>query len=139
MLVTLEVFYEFYLRGFNMEKMDLYKSDATRFLVDQGAQRPDPPFTACPGLGESAALDIVEARKGREFISIEGVCRRLPQGVQIPHRPAQIHGGRWTAFRTPASSPCSDRVPDSSKLPGMAAVPPPFLYSLPLDIGVLIW
>ena len=71
MLVTLEVFYEYYLRGFQMAKMDLYRSDATRFIVDQENNALIPPFTACPGLGESAALSIVEARKGREFISIE--------------------------------------------------------------------
>ena len=79
MLVTLEVFYEFYLRGFNMEKMDLYKSDATRFLVDREHNALIPPFTACPGLGESAALDIVEARKGREFISIEEFAAACPK------------------------------------------------------------
>ena len=79
MLVTLEVFYEFYLRGFNIAQMDLYKSDATRFLVDEAHNALIPPLTACPGLGESAALSIVEARKGREFISIEEFSNSCPK------------------------------------------------------------
>ena len=79
MLVTLEVFYEYYLRGFQMAKMDLYRSDATRFIVDQENNALIPPFTACPGLGESAALSIVEARKGREFISIEEFSNACPK------------------------------------------------------------
>ena len=79
MLVTLEVFYEYYLRGFQMAKMDLYRSDATRFIVDQENNALIPPFTACPGLGESAALSIVEARKGREFISVEEFSNACPK------------------------------------------------------------
>ena len=79
MLVTLEVFYEYYLRGFQMAKMDLYRSDATRFIVDQENNALIPPFTACPGLGESAARSIVEARKGREFISIEEFSNACPK------------------------------------------------------------
>ena len=59
--------------------MDLYYSDATRFLVDREHNALIPPFTACPGLGESAALDIVEARKGREFISIEEFAAACPK------------------------------------------------------------
>ena len=34
MMVTLEVCYEFYLRGFQFEDIDLYRSDATKFLMD---------------------------------------------------------------------------------------------------------
>ncbi|MBR1780197.1 MAG: PolC-type DNA polymerase III, partial [Oscillospiraceae bacterium] len=79
MLVTLEVFYEFYLRGFQMGKMDIYRSDATRFQVDEANNALIPPFTACPGLGESAALDIVAAREGREFISIEEFSAACPK------------------------------------------------------------
>ncbi len=79
MLTTLEVFYEFYLRGFTMAKMDLYRSDATKFLVDEENNALIPPFTSCPGLGESAALSIVEARKGKEFISIEEFSNSCPK------------------------------------------------------------
>ena len=36
LLTTLEVCYEFYLRGFEFASMDLYRSHATKFLVEDG-------------------------------------------------------------------------------------------------------
>jgi DNA polymerase-3 subunit alpha (Gram-positive type) len=36
MLVTLEVVYEFYLRGFTFERMDIFRSQATRFVHGEG-------------------------------------------------------------------------------------------------------
>jgi DNA polymerase-3 subunit alpha (Gram-positive type) len=81
MLTTLEVAYEFYLRGFHFERIDLYESDATRFKVVPDGLRP--PFKAISGLGETAALDLVNCRKsGRRFISIEEVqaaCTKVSQ------------------------------------------------------------
>ncbi len=68
--VTLEVCYEFYLRGFRFEPINIYESDATRFVL-KGEDALIPPFTAVRGLGETAALDTVEKRKGKEFISVE--------------------------------------------------------------------
>ena len=69
MLTTLEVVYEFYLRGFEFAPIDIYESDALRFRIKDGKILP--PFVAVSGLGETAALDIVEGRKGKHFISIE--------------------------------------------------------------------
>ncbi len=66
---TLEVCYEFYRRGFHFKTIDIYRSEATRFVIDGDALIP--PFTSVRGLGESAALDTVEKRQGKEFISIE--------------------------------------------------------------------
>lgn len=42
MLTTLEVCYEFYLRGFTFDRMDLYKSEAIHFTMDEerGTLRP---------------------------------------------------------------------------------------------------
>ncbi len=70
LLTVLEVAREMYARGIKCLPVDLYKSDATRFLIcDDGIL---PPFTALQGLGAAAAKNIVEARKsGEEFISIE--------------------------------------------------------------------
>ena len=60
MLVTLEVCYEFYLRGFSFEPIDLYRSHATKFLMDGEKGTLLPPFSALPGLGEAAAESIVD-------------------------------------------------------------------------------
>ena len=79
MLVTLEVCYEFYLRGFTFETIDLYRSDATKFLMDPEKGSLLPPFTAIPGLGETAALSIVENRQGRTFISQEELLAACPK------------------------------------------------------------
>lgn len=79
MMVTLEVCYEFYLRGFTFEPIDLYRSDAVKFLIDEEKKSLLPPFTAIPGLGESAAYSIVENRVGRQFISQEEVLLACPK------------------------------------------------------------
>ena len=68
--VTLEVCYEFYLRGFRFEPISIYESEAVRFLP-KGEDALIPPFTAVRGLGETAAVDTVEKRQGKDFISIE--------------------------------------------------------------------
>ena len=78
LMVTLEVCYEFYLRGFHFDTIDIYKSDATRFLVTENGLLP--PFVTVHGLGESAALDTVEKRRGKTFISVEefaNTCSKL--------------------------------------------------------------
>ena len=77
LLTTLEVVYEFYLRGFSFLPISLYESDATRFRVLDGKLLP--PFVAISGLGESAALDLVEGRKGKNFLSIEEVAAACPK------------------------------------------------------------
>ena len=79
MLVTLEVCYEFYLRGFTFEGIDLYRSDATRFLMEEEKKSLLPPFVSIPGLGETAALSIAEQRKGRTFISAEELADACPK------------------------------------------------------------
>jgi len=71
MLVTLEVCYEFYLRGFNFARMDVFKSHATNFLPDEERNALIPPFTSIAGLGETVGLDIMEKRQGKQFLSIE--------------------------------------------------------------------
>jgi DNA polymerase-3 subunit alpha (Gram-positive type) len=69
LMTTLEVCYEFYRRGFHFDTIDIYRSDATRFLVTENGLLP--PFTSVHGLGEAAALDTVEKRRGKDFISVE--------------------------------------------------------------------
>ncbi len=71
MLVTLEVVYEFYLRGLHFTSMDIMRSHAVNFLVDEERRALIPPFTSIAGLGETVGWDIMEKRKGQQFMSIE--------------------------------------------------------------------
>ena len=77
LLTTLEVVYEFYLRGFEFAPIDIYESHAIKFLIKDGKLLP--PFVAISGLGESAAWDLMEGRKGKNFLSIEEVAAACPK------------------------------------------------------------
>ena len=79
MLTTLEVCYEFYLRGFTFLPMDIYKSEAINFAVEEDKKALRPPFVSVAGLGETAALSLAESRKGKHFISIEEVAAACPK------------------------------------------------------------
>ena len=80
MMTTLEVVHEFYHRGFEFAPMNIYKSDAKTFLVEDG--RLIPPFTSLPGVGEQAALSLIEERKNGEFLSQEDIVVRCPRVSQ---------------------------------------------------------
>lgn len=77
LLTTLEVAYEYFLRGFTFLPIDLYRSHATKFLIQDGKLLP--PFVSISGLGESAAWDLMEGRRDRHFISIEEVAAACPK------------------------------------------------------------
>ena len=79
MLTTLEVCYEFYLRGFQFDRMDVYQSQAIHFAVDEERGTLRPPFVSVAGLGETAAISLAEQRQGKEFISIEEVSAACPK------------------------------------------------------------
>ena len=78
LMVTLEVCYEFYLRGFHFDTISIYESEASDFKITENGLLP--PLISVHGLGESAALDTAEKRKGKTFISIEefaACCNKL--------------------------------------------------------------
>ena len=77
LLTTMEVAYEYYLRGFEFLPIDIYKSHAIKFTIEDGKLRP--PFVAISGLGENAAWDLMNGREGKNFLSIEEVSAACPK------------------------------------------------------------
>ena len=71
---ALELVLEMNMRGIKFLPVDLYKSEVKRFVIEDGNLRC--PFTSLGGLGESAAVPIVEARRERPFISVEDLQDR---------------------------------------------------------------
>ncbi len=74
LLTILEISYEMNKRGIHFLKVDLYKSNATKFLIEGDSIRL--PISSLTGVGENAAKGIVEARKLGEFISKEDLRLR---------------------------------------------------------------
>ena len=82
LLVTLEAVYEFNMRGFEFAPIDLYESDATKFMLAD-EKRLRPPFVAISGLGESAAIDLARIKEsGKRYISVEELSRDCPKVSQ---------------------------------------------------------
>ncbi|MBQ3125074.1 MAG: PolC-type DNA polymerase III [Clostridia bacterium] len=74
LIPILELSIEMYCRGYKFTKVDLYKSDATKFIIT-----PDgllPPLNALPGLGENAAKAIMAEREKGEFKNVEDLRLR---------------------------------------------------------------
>ena len=71
----LEIALEMKMRGIDFADIDIYKSEATEFTVDEG-NKIRPPLTALAGLGEAAAQAIVDARADGEFSSQEDLISR---------------------------------------------------------------
>jgi len=69
MISILEMALEMTARGFSFKPIDLYKSDATKFLIDGDSLIP--PFSAIAGIGENAAKNIAASREGGPYLSIE--------------------------------------------------------------------
>ncbi len=73
-IVVLELAYEMSLRGFQFLPVDLYKSDATQFLIEENGLRC--PFTSLPNFGITAAQNLMAARGEEPFISVEDLKTR---------------------------------------------------------------
>ncbi len=76
-LTTLYLVREAMARGVEFMRVDLYKSDATAFLPENGKIRM--PFNSLSGLGDTAAEKIIEAREKYKLASVEEL--RLRTGV----------------------------------------------------------
>ena len=73
---TLTIAIELYERGYKISNIDLYKSDGTKFIVDHENNAIIPPFNTIDGLGDIAAISVVEARKDGRFLSKENLLER---------------------------------------------------------------
>lgn len=78
MYPILEIVLEMYERGFNFLPIDLYKSSAMKFKIEDGAIRP--PLNSIAGMGGIAANSIQEAREKGEFISKQDIKKRAKVG-----------------------------------------------------------
>jgi DNA polymerase-3 subunit alpha (Gram-positive type) len=73
-ITILEMCNEMMKRGFKFLPVDLYKSDVSKFLIEDNSLRL--PFTAMKGLGKTAAETIVEAREKGKFFSKDDLLTR---------------------------------------------------------------
>lgn len=74
LMTLLESVYEMYLRGIKLLPVDLYKSDANKFLVTEEGILP--PLGSLQGVGASAAQNIVNTRAESSFISMDDLRER---------------------------------------------------------------
>ena len=72
-LEMMELVNEMYARGFEFRNVDFYKSDATRFLLDDGKIRP--PINSLKGVGTEAAKCITNARNSGEIQAHEDLLK----------------------------------------------------------------
>ncbi len=99
-LTVLEVCYEMYKRGYKLIPVDLYKSDAKKFIVTEDGILS--PFNSIQGLGDAAAERLVQAREEGKFMSkddlkmrggvsaaiieemeTQGIIKDMPQSSQV--------------------------------------------------------
>jgi len=74
LLTILELAMEMYARGFHFKPVDIYRSDAHKFiLADKGLILP---FAALPNIGAAAAQGVISSRKDGEYVSVEDFQNR---------------------------------------------------------------
>ena len=75
LITVLELSFEMCKRGLKFKKVDLYKSEAVKFTIEDEIYL-RPPLNSLQGVGDNAAKAIVQARKDGEFISKEDLRMR---------------------------------------------------------------
>lgn len=70
-LANLQIANEMLARGIKVLPINIYKSQAKKFVIEDGALRL--PYSSLPGVGESAAESLVEVAAAGDFLSIEDI------------------------------------------------------------------
>ena len=73
-LFLYEILIEMHYRKIELMQIDIYKSEATHFTIEDGKIRM--PLIAMDGLGEAVAVNVVNERKAGEFLSVEDLVKR---------------------------------------------------------------
>lgn len=80
-ITILEVVAEMNMRGFELLPVDIYKSKAKTFVIEDGKIRP--PFTSVAGLGENVAVLIENGAKDGAYSSKEDFANRTKANTAI--------------------------------------------------------
>ena len=89
LMSALEVSLEMKQRGYSFANVELYKSQARRFMIKDETSLL-PPFVAVTSLGEKVADAIVEEREQAEFLSIKDLRRRTKMSQTIANRMVEL-------------------------------------------------
>ena len=73
-LKDMRIVQEMYARGFEFEPLDIYKAQATKFLIVNGKLMP--PLSSIDGMGEKAAEAVAEASKDGTYLSLDDFRQR---------------------------------------------------------------
>lgn len=76
LIPILELAVEAFARGIKIGNIDLNKSLATEWLIEESTNTLIPPFISLDGLGNTVAESIISARKDKLFQSIEDLQKR---------------------------------------------------------------
>lgn len=99
-IIILEVVAEMNLRGFELLPVDIYKSKAKTFIIEDGKIRP--PFTSVAGLGENVAIQIENGAKAGEYSSREDFAMRTKANTAVMDKLAALG--------------CFDELPDTDQI-----------------------
>ena len=90
LVIVLQLAWEMYLRGYAVEHIDLYRSEAENFVILEKTLIP--PFTALKGFGSVAAHAIISARRNGRFTSVADLKKRAPSVTKANIELLREHG-----------------------------------------------
>lgn len=87
-LRDMRIVQEMYARGLEFEPLDIYRAQATRFLIVDGKLMP--PFSSIEGMGEKAAEAVAEAAKDGPYLSKDDFRQRTKASKTVIDYMAKI-------------------------------------------------